>query len=105
MPDTILITINGARLAVPSGVTVAAALALAAEVSPPSGVAAGVPGAGADVNARQPGVTRRSVSGAMRAPLCGMGVCQECRVTVNSRAHVLACQTLCCAGMQIESAQ
>jgi hypothetical protein len=89
VPDTIIITINGARVAVPSGVTVAAALAHAV-------------GAGC---AEPVGLTRRSVTGTLRAPLCGMGVCQECRVTVDSRAHVLACQTLCCAGMQIETAQ
>jgi succinate dehydrogenase/fumarate reductase-like Fe-S protein len=34
-----------------------------------------------------------------------MGVCHECRVTVNGRAHVLACQTLCSDGMQIETAK
>jgi succinate dehydrogenase/fumarate reductase-like Fe-S protein len=34
-----------------------------------------------------------------------MGVCQECRVTIDGRAHVLACQTLCRAGMCIEAAQ
>ncbi|HCI6741169.1 TPA: (2Fe-2S)-binding protein, partial [Klebsiella variicola subsp. variicola] len=37
----------------------------------------------------------------LRAPFCGMGVCQECRVTVDG-LRVLACQTLCRAGMQIE---
>ncbi|MEX0495839.1 2Fe-2S iron-sulfur cluster-binding protein [Raoultella terrigena] len=36
-----------------------------------------------------------------RAPFCGMGVCQECRVTANGR-RVLACQTLCLPGMNIE---
>jgi succinate dehydrogenase/fumarate reductase-like Fe-S protein len=39
--------------------------------------------------------TRLSVRGEPRAALCGMGVCQECRVTIDGRAHVLACQTLC----------
>lgn len=36
-----------------------------------------------------------------RVPLCGMGVCQECRVTINGLRR-LACQTLCQAGMRIE---
>lgn len=36
-----------------------------------------------------------------RAPFCGMGICQECRVTINGLRR-LACQTLCQAGMRIE---
>ncbi|PMS22107.1 ferredoxin [Trinickia dabaoshanensis] len=47
--------------------------------------------------------TRRSVSGQPRAALCGMGVCQECRVSVDERAHVLACQTICRDGMIIRT--
>jgi predicted molibdopterin-dependent oxidoreductase YjgC len=47
--------------------------------------------------------TRTSVSGQPRAPLCGMGVCQECRVTVDGRAHVLACQTICREGQIIRT--
>jgi aerobic-type carbon monoxide dehydrogenase small subunit (CoxS/CutS family) len=34
-----------------------------------------------------------------------MGVCQECRVTVDGRAHVLSCQTLCRDGMQVVTAE
>lgn len=45
--------------------------------------------------------TRASVSGQPRAALCGMGVCQECRMTIDGRAHVLACQTVCRDGMVI----
>jgi predicted molibdopterin-dependent oxidoreductase YjgC len=59
--------------------------------------------AGTTVAAAVAGVTRRSVSGQLRAPVCGMGVCQECRVTVNGRAHVLSCQTLCGAGMDVQT--
>ncbi|MDB5777205.1 MAG: ferredoxin [Herbaspirillum sp.] len=51
------------------------------------------------------GVTRRSLGGALRAPLCGTGVCQECRVTIDGRAHRLACQTLCVQGMHIDTAR
>lgn len=87
MPDLISISVNGARIGVTEGVTVAAALALAAQAR------------------GSVGATRHSVTGALRAPLCGMGVCQECRVTVDGRAHVLSCQTLCREGMQIEAAQ
>ncbi|WP_205416526.1 2Fe-2S iron-sulfur cluster-binding protein, partial [Escherichia coli] len=42
-----------------------------------------------------------SVSHQPRAPFCGMGVCQECRVNINGLRR-LACQTLCQAGMRIE---
>jgi D-hydroxyproline dehydrogenase subunit gamma len=47
--------------------------------------------------------TRVSVSGERRSPMCGMGVCQECRVSVDGRAHVLACQTLCRDGQNIST--
>jgi len=47
--------------------------------------------------------TRTSVSGQPRAALCGMGICQECRVTIDGRAHVLACQTLCRDGQIIQT--
>lgn len=47
--------------------------------------------------------TRTSVSGQPRAALCGMGICQECRVTVDNRSHVLACQTVCRDGQIIRT--
>jgi D-hydroxyproline dehydrogenase subunit gamma len=75
--------IDGRSVRVASGSSVAAAVALAAK--------------GANV------VTRRSVSGAARGPLCGMGVCQECRVTIDGVRHKLACQTLCAQDMSVET--
>ncbi len=48
--------------------------------------------------------TRVSVSGEARFALCGMGQCQECRVTIDGRAHRLACQVRCVAGMSISTA-
>jgi predicted molibdopterin-dependent oxidoreductase YjgC len=45
--------------------------------------------------------TRRSVSGQPRFAVCGMGQCQECRVTIDGLPHRLACQTVCRDGMQI----
>ena len=36
--------------------------------------------------------TRVSVSGEARFAVCGMGQCQECRVTIDGRAHRLACR-------------
>ncbi len=77
MPD-VLVTVNGHELRVPSGTIVAAAIALA-------------------------GMTayRHSVGGEARAPLCGMGICYECRVTINDQPHQLSCQTLCQDGMRV----
>lgn len=46
--------------------------------------------------------SRTSVSGQRRAPLCGMGICQECRVTIDGLRR-LACQTLCRDGMHVET--
>lgn len=45
-------------------------------------------------------LTRWSVSGEPRAPFCGMGVCQECRVHIDG-VRRLACQTLVRDGMHI----
>ena len=72
------LTINEHEISVPTGSIVAAAIALA-------------------------GITayRRSVSGETRAPLCGMGVCGECRVTINGRPHRLSCQTICEENMKV----
>lgn len=46
---------------------------------------------------------RRSISGEPRFPLCGMGICFECRVTINGVKHQRSCQTLVENGMQIET--
>ena len=75
------VTIDGRSLDVAAGTLVAAAVEIAA------------PGRGARV----------SPAGARRQPLCGMGVCGECRVTVDGRAHRLGCQTLCAPGMEIRT--
>ena len=74
------VTINDEIVVVNAGISVAAAIAL-------SGSA----------------VTRISVTGQPRAPVCGMGICMECRVTIDGMAHQLACQTLCLDGMQIKT--
>jgi predicted molibdopterin-dependent oxidoreductase YjgC len=70
--------INGRNARVPPGVTVAAAMAIAGEP-----------------------VCRRSVGGEARGPLCGMGVCFECRVTIDGIRHSKACQTEVRDGMEI----
>lgn len=46
---------------------------------------------------------RRSVSGQPRFPLCGMGICFECRVTINGTKHQRSCQVLAAEGMKIET--
>ena len=71
------VQVDGTRVRIPVGSSVAAALAQ-----------------------QPPGRTRLSVSGQWRAPLCGMGVCHECRVLINGRER-LACQTVCEDGMLI----
>jgi len=81
MVDLISLTVDGDPVRMPSGAMVVAAIACVAG-------SAGV-------------VTRRSVSGAPRGPLCGMGICQECRVTIDGVPNRLACQTACVAGMQV----
>jgi D-hydroxyproline dehydrogenase subunit gamma len=81
MPDAIVLFIDGLAVSVAAGTSVAAAVAMA-----------GSP------------VTRRSVTGMPRAPLCGMGICQECRVTIDGRPHQLACQSLCAPGLQVLTA-
>ncbi|MFY9728890.1 MAG: (2Fe-2S)-binding protein [Bryobacteraceae bacterium] len=78
MADTVTITVNGAPVTVPAGATVATAVALAGIHT-----------------------FRRSVTGEPRAPLCGMGVCFECCVTIGGRAHVRSCQTACTEGLEV----
>ena len=69
----------------------------AVQVSPGATVAAAVLIAGA--------CTRASVSGQARGPLCGMGICFECRVTIDGVPHQRSCQILCVPGMQVTTAE
>jgi hypothetical protein len=79
MPDRMVrLSVNGVSVTVPAGTPVSTAIALAGAT-----------------------VYRRSVSGEARGPLCGMGICFECRVTIGGRAHRLSCQTLCEPGMEV----
>ncbi|MGH2344946.1 MAG: (2Fe-2S)-binding protein [Chloroflexota bacterium] len=77
MPDLSL-TVNGRTVRVRSGFMVAAAVALAGEDA-----------------------YRHSVRGEARGPLCGMGICFECRVTIDGHEHRLSCQTPCEDGMKV----
>ncbi|MBN3811990.1 2Fe-2S iron-sulfur cluster-binding protein [Paraburkholderia sp. Ac-20347] len=85
MSDFVVLDVDGRSVRVAAGSSVVAAIAHAAS----DGVVA----------------TRRSVTGALRGPLCGMGVCQECRVTIDGVAHRLACQTVCAEGMNVVTAR
>jgi predicted molibdopterin-dependent oxidoreductase YjgC len=80
MNESIQLRVNGRTVAVPPGTIVAAAVALAGETR-----------------------FRTSVLGQPRGPLCGMGVCMECRVTINGRTQCRGCQTLCAPGMEIDT--
>jgi D-hydroxyproline dehydrogenase subunit gamma len=44
---------------------------------------------------------RDSVTGAPRGPLCGMGICFECRVTIDGVPHRRACLALVTHGMRV----
>lgn len=44
---------------------------------------------------------RRSVDGRPRGPICAMGICFECRVTIDGVAHQRACMELCRDGMEV----
>jgi D-hydroxyproline dehydrogenase subunit gamma len=80
MPEAISVSVNGASVTVPSGATALAAI-----------LSAGAPS------------VRRSVSGEPRGPLCSMGVCFECRATVNRRRYSRTCQIVCEPGMDIRT--
>lgn len=77
MPEVI---VNGASMMVPDGITVAAAVTMAGEKA-----------------------FRHSVSGEPRGPLCGMGICFECRVTINGNPHARSCQIPIQSGMDIRT--
>jgi aerobic-type carbon monoxide dehydrogenase small subunit (CoxS/CutS family) len=44
---------------------------------------------------------RRSVSGSDRGPLCGMGICHECRMTIDGVPHQRGCLVLAKPGMVV----
>jgi D-hydroxyproline dehydrogenase subunit gamma len=79
MPNSLGLTVNGVPVEVSPGATVAVATVLAGQPC------------------------RSSVSGTPRGPLCGMGVCFECRVTINATPHCRSCQILCETGMDVRT--
>lgn len=78
MPEeTVTLSVNGRPVSMPVGSAVSAAVMK-------SGVA----------------VFRRTAGGEPRGPLCGMGVCFECQVTIGGRRR-RSCQTECRDGMDV----
>jgi len=76
---TVTLSVNGSPVSVPAGATVAVAMAIAGQAC------------------------RTSVSGEPRGPLCGMGICFECRVSINGTPHCRSCQILCEPGMEVRT--
>jgi sarcosine oxidase subunit alpha len=77
MSGAVRLRVNGIGIVVPATSTVAVAVMLAGQAC------------------------RTSVRGEPRGPLCGMGVCFECRVTINGRPHCRSCQILCEPDMEV----
>ena len=44
---------------------------------------------------------RTSVEGQPRGPVCGMGICFECRVTIDGVAHLRSCNVIAKDGMEV----
>lgn len=80
MPDTIMLVVNGVSVTMDAGSMVSAAVLK-------TGISS----------------FRRSVTGEGRGPLCGMGICFECEVTINCEAHYRSCQTPCQDGMDVRT--
>jgi len=79
MSEQIELSVNGRRVTVAAGSSVAVAMMIA----------------GASC--------RTSVSGEPRGPLCGMGICYECRAEIDGVAHRRSCQIACMAGTEIKT--
>lgn len=80
MSESIEIVLNGRALTVVAGSTVAAALLAADEYT-----------------------FRVSSSGERRAALCGMGICYECRVTIDGVQHRRSCLVQVRPGMHVDT--
>ena len=80
MPETVTLVVDGVSVEMPVGSMVAAAILKSGKYT-----------------------FRRSATGELRGPLCGMGICFECRVTIDGEAHCRSCQTLCENGMDVRT--
>lgn len=77
MHEEISVAVNHRTVMVPAGTTAAVAITIAGQVC------------------------RISITGGPRGPLCGMGICYECRAVINGKIHCKSCQTICQPGMDI----
>ena len=78
--DTVQIILNGRKLSVPAGISVAAA-----------------------VLSENPEFTRTTpVTGAKRAPFCLMGVCYDCLMVINGHSNQRACTVIVEHDMHID---
>jgi D-hydroxyproline dehydrogenase subunit gamma len=80
MSESVTLLVNGIEVKMPAGSMVAAAIMKTGVVT-----------------------FRRSVTGEARGPLCGMGICFECRVTIDGEAHCRSCQMVCRDGMDVRT--
>jgi aerobic-type carbon monoxide dehydrogenase small subunit (CoxS/CutS family) len=79
MSEQVALSVNGKPVSVPSGATVAVAIMLADEAC------------------------RKSVTGESRGPLCGMGICFECRAVIDGNPHSRTCQIICRSEMKVRT--
>ena len=82
MPETVVVVVDGELVTMPEGSMVSAAIMKAGVSS-----------------------FRKSITGEPRGPLCGMGICFECRVMIDAETHCRSCQTLCQNGMDIRTCE
>jgi hypothetical protein len=80
---TVRITIDGVMVECAAGTSVAAAL----------------------LNRGGPAAwhARTSVTGQPRGPLCGIGICYECRATIDGQPHERTCQLPVRDGMEVRT--
>jgi D-hydroxyproline dehydrogenase subunit gamma len=79
MPEKFTIQVNGQPITVDEETTIAVAILKAREF------------------------IRTSITGERRGPLCAMGICFECRATVNGVPHQRTCQMLCTTGINVDT--
>jgi len=80
MSEPVIVVVDGVLVTMPPGSMVSAAIMKTGIVS-----------------------FRRSVTGEPRGPLCGMGICFECRVMIDGEQHRRSCQTICENGMDVRT--
>ena len=80
MPDRVRLTVDGRAVEAEAGTSVLAALWNAGLRT-----------------------VRPSVSGEGRGPLCGMGTCHECRVTIDGAPHRRSCLEIVRESMEVRT--